>query len=171
MCLVLTKDFDAVKSGYLDVIKNTPDIEKYARWSYGKHPTDDMLRSYIANDEMYTLAEGGRIAGMAAIVMRQGRDYEVVPWACRLANDEVATIHLLAVCPAFRGRALGSVILKQAAALARQNGKKALRLDMLESNLPARRMYEKSGFVYRGKQRWYAENTGWDNFLLYEKLL
>ncbi len=165
------KDFETVKTGYLDVINNTPGIEKYARWSYGKHPTDDMLRSYIDNGEMYILIENGRTAGMAAIVMCQDQDYEVIQWTESLMNDEVATLHLLAVCPEFQGRALGGFILDQAIELVGRNGKKTLRLDVLESNLPAQHMYEKSGFLYRGKQCLYAENTGWTNFLYYEKPL
>ena len=103
--------------------------------------------------------------------MHQGTDYEDIPWAEKLENDQVATLHLLAVCPDYRGRALGNTILELAGELAKQQGKKALRLDVLESNLPAQRMYEKAGYEYRGKQRWYAENTGWTNFLLYEKSL
>ncbi|MBP5726388.1 MAG: GNAT family N-acetyltransferase, partial [Clostridia bacterium] len=103
--------------------------------------------------------------------MHQGPDYEDIPWTEKLANDQVATLHLLAVCPEYRGRSLGNTILELAGELAKQQGKRAIRLDVLESNLPAQRMYEKVGFVYRGKQHWYAENTGWTDFLLYEKPL
>ena len=103
--------------------------------------------------------------------MHQGSDYEAVPWTEELGNDQVATLHLLAVCPEYRGRALGSTILELAGELAKQHGKKAVRLDVLESNLPAQHLYEKNGFIYRGKEHWYAENTGWTDFLLYEKPL
>lgn len=171
MNLVQAHDPETVKGLYISIIENTPEIEKYARWVYGKHPTDEGLRSYIENGEMFLLMDGGTVAGMVAIVMHQGADYEDVPWAERLENDQVATLHLLAVCPEYRGRTLGNTILELAGELAKQQGKKALRLDVLESNLPAQRMYEKAGYEYRGKQHWYAENTGWTNFLLYEKSL
>ena len=171
MHLVQAHDLETVKEHYINVIKNTPEIEQYARWAYGKHPTDEGLRSYIENGEMYLLTDRGIVAGMVAFVMHQGPDYETVPWAERLENDQVATLHLLAVCPEYQGRALGITILELADELAKQQGKRAMRLDVLESNLPAQHMYEKAGYVYRGKQRWYAENTGWTNFLLYEKSL
>ena len=32
------------------------------------------------------------------------------------------------------------------------------------------RMFEKAGFIYRGEQRLYAENTGMTEFLYYEKV-
>ena len=171
MNLVQSQDLETVKGYYINVIDNTPEIEKYARWVYGNHPTDDELRSHIENGEMYLLMDRGTVAGMVAIVMHQGTDYEDIPWAEKLENDQVATLHLLAVCPEYRGRALGNMILELAGELAEQQGKKAVRLDVLESNLPAQRMYEKAGYEYRGKQHWYAENTGWTNFLLYEKPL
>jgi len=171
MNLIQAYDLETVKVHYIKVIENTPEIEKYARWVYGKHPTDEGLRSYIENGEMYLLMDQDTVAGMVVIVMHQGPDYEAVPWAEKLENDQVATLHLLAVCPEYRGSALGNTILELAADLAKQQEKKAMRLDVLESNLPAQCMYEKAGYVYRGKQRWYAENTGWTNFLLYEKSL
>lgn len=171
MNLIPAHDLETVKEHYIKVIENTPGIDKTARWVYGKHPTDEALRSYIENGEMFLLTDRDTVAGMVAIVMHQGTDYEDILWAEKLENDQVATLHLLAVCPEYRGRALGNMILELAGELAEQQGKKAVRLDVLESNLPAQRMYEKAGYEYRGKQHWYAENTGWTNFLLYEKSL
>ena len=52
--------------------------------------------------------------------------------------------------------------------LVKKNGKKAIRLDALASNAPDRRLYEKLGFEYRGKQNLFAENTEWTDFLYYE---
>lgn len=171
MELKLADDFELVKAKYMDVAENTPEIEKYARWIYGKHPTDEMLRSYMENGEMYVLIDEDDVAGMAAIAMHQGEEYERISWERDLANDQVATIHILAVCPAYRGRSLGDTIIAKAIELARNEGKKAFRLDVLKSNLPAQRMYEGAGFSYRGEQNLYAENTGWTDFLFYEKSL
>lgn len=103
MNLVRAYDLETVKGHYINVIENTPEIEKYARWVYGKHPTDEALRSFIENGEMYLLADGGTVAGMVAIVMHQGPDYEDILWTEKLENDQVATLHLLAVCPEYRG--------------------------------------------------------------------
>ncbi len=171
MKLIPANDFEAVKAAYLDVISHTPRLKEYARWIYGMHPSDEELRSHIAAGEMYVLTDGTEIAGMAAIVLRQGPDYRAVSWAEPLADDQVATLHLLAVCPLYQKRGLGGTILEEAAEVAKRMGKRALRLDTLRSNTPAQRMYEKAGFSYRGKQRLYAENTGWADFLYYEKTL
>lgn len=47
-------------------------------------------------------------------------------------------------------------------------GLEACRLDTLFSNIPAQKFYTKLGFAYIGKAHWYADNTGWTDFLLYE---
>ena len=168
--LIPASDFGLVRNKYIEVIAHTPGIDRYARWSYGKHPSDKLLKAYMDNGEMYLLTDDANIAGMTAVVMSQGQDYETIPWAVSLSNDQVATLHLLAVCPDYQGNALGSFILDEAADLAVKNGRKALRLDTLQSNLLSQHMYEKAGFSYRGKQHLYAENTGWTDFFYYEKI-
>ena len=55
--------------------------------------------------------------------------------------------------------------------LARAQGKKAVRLDALASNIPAQHMYQKSGFMYRGNRNQYAANTGWTDFYFYEYII
>lgn len=167
--LLPADDLEIVREKYIEVINNTPGINMHARWTYGKHPDDELLRSYIENGEMYMLMDGDKVAGMVALVLHQEKDYEDVKWAEDLANDQVAVIHLLAVCPEYRGKNLGSRILDKAIDLAIQNGRKALRLDTLKSNLPARHMYEKAGFSFRGVQNLYEESLGWADFYYYEK--
>ena len=171
MCFVRADDLEAVKAAYIEVIDNTPGMERHAHWVYGKHPSDEILLSYIRQGEMYVYREGGDIAGMVALVLSQGEDYESVSWQEKLRSDEVATLHLLAVRPAYRGKHLGLKILEEAMEVARKNGKRALRLDTLKCNIPARRMYERAGMSYRGEQNLYAENTGMMDFVYFEKIL
>ena len=171
MQLVLAKDFETVKNGYLDVINNTPQMDQHAIWIYGKHPTDELIRTYMDNGEMYLLMDGDDIAGMVVIQMFQGEDYEPINWQEDLSNDQVATLHMLAVLPSFSGRALGMKMIEESIAIAKKNGKKALRLDTRTSNLPAQRMYEKAGFSFRGTQVLKTGTTGIAEFMYYEKVL
>jgi len=55
--------------------------------------------------------------------------------------------------------------------MARNQGKKAVRLDALGSNTPAHALYESLGFIRRDICHWYANNTGWTDFYVYELLL
>ena len=55
--------------------------------------------------------------------------------------------------------------------LAKTKRMKAVRLDALCCNAPAHRLYEDLGFVNCGIQNWYATNTGYIDFYLYELVL
>ena len=166
--LVRGRDFKAVRDNYIEVVKNTPRMEQYARWIYGMHPTDEMIRSYVDNGDMYILKEDDNLVGMIAIVMHQDDDYKKIDWSTNLDNHEVSTLHILAICPEYRGKHLARVLLDKAIELSKENGKKAIRLDVLRSNTPAQGMYEDCGFEYRGTQKSFAENTGWTDFVYYE---
>lgn len=164
MQLILADDLALVREKYIEVIEHTKDMKIHARWIYGQHPTDTMLQSYIDSREMYLYMDGKNIAGMAAITMYQGADYQEILWNQNLNDDEVASLHLLTVTPDYQGKGVSKKMMEAIVSLAMENGKKAIRLDTLASNIPARHMYEKLGFAYRGKQNLYAENTGWTDF-------
>ena len=168
MQLVLAGDFEVVREKYIEVIKNTKDMNIHARWIYGQHPTDSMIQSYIERKEMYLYMDGQNVAGMTAITMFQGEDYHEILWSQNLKDDEVASLHIFTVSPEYQGKGISKRMMAETISLAMEKGKKAIRLDTLASNIPAQHMYEKLGFEYRGKQNLYAENTGWTDFLYYE---
>lgn len=43
MHLVQTDDFETVKSKYIEVIENTPDMEKYSRWIYKLNEAGELI--------------------------------------------------------------------------------------------------------------------------------
>ena len=168
MELVLADEFAMVREKYIKVIEHTKDMDMYARWIYGKHPTEAMLQSYIDRQEMYLYMNGQNVAGMVAITMYQGADYHEIVWGKNLKDNEVASLHILAVDPEYQGKGVSERMMREIISLAKKSERKAIRLDALATNIPAQRLYEKLGFVYRGKQTLFAENTGWTDFLYYE---
>lgn len=171
MSLLLADDLETIRDKYVEVIENTENMDIYARWVYGQHPTDEMIQSYIENQEMYIFMDEKNIAGMLAITMYQCEDYKNVQWGIKLENDEVAVLHILAVSPAYQKKGVARRMISEAIELAKKMGKKAVRLDALDSNILAHHMYESMEFTYRGKQNLYAENTGWTDFFYYERIL
>jgi ribosomal protein S18 acetylase RimI-like enzyme len=161
-------DFDAIIAFYDDVTERTPEMATYARWSKGKHPTVEGIRTYIDEGSMYLYREEGNIVGAMAVTMCQGEDYHAIEWSKQVPDDKVAVIHILAVIPNAQGKGIGSEMIREAIRLAQNNGMQAVRLDALASNMPAHRIYERLGFEYRGKQHLYAENTGWTDFYFFE---
>ena len=115
------------------------------------------------------LGDGALRLVKAAITPGQGEDYRQVQWQVDAQDREVMTLHLLGILPRYQGAGVGRAMMRKALDMAAEGGMKAFRLDTLASNTPAQRFYESLGFVFCGKQHWYAENTGWTDFYLYEQ--
>ena len=160
---------EEIRQAYIQVIDRTQHMKTYARWIYGLHPTDEMIRSYLDSGAMYLLLDGTDLAGMMAVTMSQGDDYHEIAWERQLSDTEVAVVHILAVMPEYQKQGLGRKMIEETLRLAKENGKKAIRLDALASNLPAHRLYESMGFSRRDRKHLYAENTGWTDFLFFER--
>lgn len=164
------RDFARVARFYRNAIARTPHMDTCARWVYGKHPTDAMLRNYIERGALY-LGEQDGILVSAVAVTPQASDYHDTPWALPLADDEASVVHLLCVAPDEQEKGIGRETMRQVIACSRAAGKRAVRLDALTSNTPAHRLYESLGFRQRGQQRWHTDNAGWADFFLYELVL
>lgn len=189
-------DLSRVREFYYDLIDRTPGMGKYAQWKKDIHPDDNDLERYLHDDAMYMLIDDRqieadktcvrqsaaektscgqqayeKIAGMMAVELMQDEEYRGISWQIEASDSEVAEVHLLAVSPDYQKQGVGRRLVEEALQIARDNGKKALRLDSIETNTLAQHMYESVGFKYCGRQRLYAGNTGWIDFLYYEFLL
>ncbi len=162
------EDFSAVEAFYAHVVNDTTHMPTYGRWKQGLYPTEEDYNKYIQGNSFYLYKEGETIVGAMAVTMFQGEDYHAIAWSQELPDDEVAVLHILAVNPDYQGRGIGAQLVREAITLAKANGMKAIRLDALATNLPAHKLYERLGFVYRGKQHLYAANTGWTDFFYFE---
>lgn len=162
------EDLAAVTALYDGVIETFQAQTGNNGWQKGVYPTEEHFRKAIQAGTLYVgELEGDLAAGM---IITQGTDksYGDAPWRVNAADEETAVIHTLGVAPRFGGRGVALEMIEGAAALARERGWKALRLDVLEVNIPALRLYERAGFEYiETKKIWY-ESTGLANFLLYE---
>ena len=161
-------DFELVIRFYDDVTLRTPEMETYARWKKGLHPTEESIKAYIEEGSMYLYKKNDAIVGAMAVTMYQGEDYHAIEWAKQVEDHEAAVIHILAVNPDYQGTGLGTEMIREAINLSADSGMKSIRLDALASNTPAHKIYKRIGFEYRGKQHLYAENTGWTDFLFFE---
>lgn len=94
-------DFQKVKAAYIDIAENTPDVTKFTKWEYGKHPNDAQISEYIAAGNMYILMDKDTIAGVIAITAFQGEDYHPINWQIEASDDEVMVLHLLGVVPSY----------------------------------------------------------------------
>lgn len=140
-------------------------------WVKDVYPSSEFLRAAAENGELYFGMEDGEIAAAMALNHDANEAYRQTQWPTSVSEDEVMVIHALGVHPRFDGKGLGRKMTEEAIAIARESGIKAMRLDVLEGNEPARRIYIACGFVSVAAVQMYYENTGLANFELFELAL
>lgn len=165
------KDIIELEKFYKYVADNTENMDKYGKWIYGQHPTDEMIQGYITNENMYYAEENGMIIAAAAVTFFQNENYHPVQWNVEAEDNEIAVIHILCINPDKQGCGLAKKIVNEIIEIAKAKNMKAVRLDALCCNKPAHRLYESCGFIKCGTQNWYADNTGYIDFYLYEFVL
>ena len=132
-------------------------------WKKGIYPTDEFLHESLSRGELYTLSDGGTLCGCVILNSESNEGYAGVPWTRALAPDEVLIPHALAVDPAIQGRGCGRTL-----SLARSEGKKAVRLDILSGNDAAERLYTRAGFQFVQAKPMFYEDTGWTEYKMFE---
>lgn len=80
-------------------------------------------------------------------------------------------LHVLAVHPNHRGKGLARKLVEGVIEQERTAGKKALRLDVIENNTTAEKLYQKLGFQYIQTKTLYYDVVGEMTFKLYELVL
>ena len=122
-------DYKRITDFYKYVIDNTNEMEKYACWKYGQHPTDEMIKGYIDDGYMYYEEKDGEIIAAVALTPFQNEDYNPVNWSISLKDDEVLVVHILCVNPNMQRQALAKNIMYEIIQEVRDMGMKAIRLD------------------------------------------
>lgn len=165
------KDYERITDYYKYVVENTETMPYYCRWIYGIHPNDQLIKRYIDNGDMYYSEKDSEIAAAVVITELEEGEYCEVNWGYDFSKDEVAIIHIICINPKFQRMGLARKTLAAAEKIAKEAGKKAVRLDTLQTNIVAQHLYETSGYIKRDVKCWYASNIGTDYFVLYEKLI
>lgn len=83
-------------------------------------------------------------------------------------HSEVMISHALGVAADAQGKGVGKKLVKEMIRLAQQEGKKAVRLDILGRNHIAEKLYTGAGFEFIEEKLMYYEDTGWTEFRMYE---
>lgn len=161
-------DFERITDFYKYVIDNTDTMPECCRWIYGLHPSDEMIALYITEGSLYYCEQDGVIISAVSATPYQGDDYHDVEWDDKLADDEVGSVHILAINPDIQKQGMASKTMNAVYELFKAAGKKAIRLDALDTNLPAQRLYESLGYKKIDVRNWYACNLGYADFLVYE---
>lgn len=145
--------------------------ENYPGWEKGEYPTRKDAEEGEAAGELFVAEDGGKIVGTMMLREEQEPAARSARWQQALAEEEQLTIYTFAVLPERTGQGVGKALLEYAGKYAAAMGKKALRLDVHDINMPAIRLYESCGFRHIDTVDLGYGKYGLKWFRLYEKLL
>jgi ribosomal-protein-alanine N-acetyltransferase len=97
------------------------------------------------------------VSALLALASESGGEVPVGFVLMRLAAEE-AEILTIGVLPKERGRGVGGRLLTGALEALHAQGVRAVFLEVGLTNAPARRLYERAGFVEMGRRRGYYQN-------------
>ncbi len=141
--------FRDTKDMYRRVVQTLKATVNYPKWGV-HHPSEEDLKSAFESGELYICLDDGRVAG--AVVLNEDPEgcYEAGDWKRDLARGEYLVIHLLTSDTECRRKGIGTYLVDRCIEIAEQGGYKAVRLDVVPGNDPAKRIYSGRGFTYAG---------------------
>ena len=132
------------------------------------HPGRDYVKEAIGKGEQFACVCGGAVLGAVVLNEDPEGDYARGNWSRALDSGEFLAVHLLAVDPAHKHEGIGGFLTDCAVAYAKENGYRAVRLDIVPENLPAKRLYTSRGFTSAGRMDLRPELEEIPLFELYE---
>lgn len=164
-------DFSAVRAFYDELIDELASRPYHPMWSKEGHPSDDYLRSAISGGELWLADSATGIAGVMVINGDANDGYKQVPWNIPAEQGEFVIVHAFGVSARHQGRGLGSAMMHAVMCCARAEGKKCIRLDLIDHNRPTEKIYLKLGFTKCAEIQLYYEEVGWQIFHMFEYAL
>ena len=161
-------EYPLVLDFYCCLIDEMHGIPYSPSWKIGIYPTEEYLQQSVQNGQVYLALDGETVMGAFILNNVFGEGYAKAAWLVPAEAGEYSVVHALGIRPRFTKRGLGRMLLRNALLIARNQGKKAVRLDVLKGNRPAERLYTSVGFHLVQTVRLFYGDTGWGDFNLYE---
>lgn len=141
-----------------------------AYWDMDIHPTKKLIMDSIKSNTMF-VAEEEEIIGAMVLDTNGTMNYEKAPWKIKVKKEEALVLHLLAISPYKRGKGIGMHMVQNAIEQAERKRIKTLRLDVIATNLPAIKLYEKNRFIKIEDYKEEISEREHLDFVLYERIL
>ena len=153
---------------YDDVVLWLNDHVNYPRWIYKVYPSESSVRDMVNSGCQYICEDEDSILAAFALNSEAQGDYQKGNWSLDLPDGSYMVIHALATDPQKQRQGTGTEIIRFCVARAKAENYKAMRADIVPANYPARRLFEKNGFVYVGDADLELSIGGIPEFSLYE---
>ncbi len=115
-------------------------------WIRHVYPTRKTAEDALTRDDLFVMADDGKIVAVAIINQIQVAEYQNAEWKHDVGEREVMVLHALAVDPSEKGKGYGRAFVAFYEAYAKQHGCTALRMDTNVLNTRARNLYRNLGY-------------------------
>ena len=161
-------DWDRVTDFYDNVVDYLIRTINYPKWVKDGYPSRKSVRRAIERNDQYACIDNGKVVGAFILNDDPMGCYDVGDWTCNLKEGEYLIIHTLATDPETYQKGIGKYMVNFCIDHAKENGYKAVRLDVVPGNEPAVRLYKKLGFTYAGEKDLGKNLEAIPTFELYE---
>ncbi len=148
--LCLPCETDLVGAFYDGVVGDLVEHINWPKWTYKVYPSTAFVKQMTVQNSQFVCTLNGKL--VAAFVLNEDPQgaYDRANWSKRLSDGEYLVCHAVAVSPEMQNKGVGRQIVDFCKKFAADRGYKAIRLDVVPGNLPAKKLYENCGFRYRG---------------------
>lgn len=154
------EDHSPIKNFYWKLIDEMQSENDKIGWKKGIYPSDDYLMHSLANGELYKLTNDDKMYACVILNSVSNEGYNGVQWSIDCKENEVLIPRALAVAPSEQGQGIGTQLVNEIIRFARSEAKKAIRLDILGTNMSAEKLYMKCGFRFVEAGQLFYEDTG-----------
>lgn len=148
--LCAKNDIAQIGEFYDDVVKYLTEHINYPRWMYKIYPSTPFVQEMTEAQCQFVCYGDNGIVGAFVLNEDKQNEYDTVNWSAQLHANEYLVCHALATAPSLHGQGIGAQIVQYMIDYAKQHGYKAIRLDVVPDNYPAKKLYEKFGFRFVG---------------------
>lgn len=156
---------------YKSVIDSVNKTNIKLGWNIDIYPNYDFVKSAIENEEMLVVKDNGLIVAVAVVNHNMNMEYNDIDWKFKSPMNEISTIHALATLPTYRNKTISDSVLSNIESYCIARGDKAIHLDVIDTNIPAYKLYTRNGYEMIEQIKMYYEVVGTREFWMFEKLL
>ena len=142
------KHLDELTNFYNKIVIYLDKNINYPLWIYGVYPCESTIREAIQKKYQYAYFENGKIVG--AFVLNEDPAGTIENAKIEFKRGEFLVIHTLAVDYELYRKGIATKMIKYCVEKAKNEGYKAVYVDIVPTNTPARNIFTKNGFKYLG---------------------
>lgn len=161
-------DLPRVADFYDNITSYLAEHINYPKWRPNDYPGYDSTKQAIKEGNQYACEDNGEIVGAFIINEDPQGDYSAGEWSKALTDGEYLIIHTLAAAADKHRCGIGRAMVEYCIDYAARKGYRAIRLDVVPENTPARKLYERMNFKYAGTKDLARGIAGIPEFSLYE---